>query len=118
PDSEFLVNTAQKLADAELADAIQESQGQVWRFSQRWLRPTAGTGPRAYSGQSGEGRSPTKHDALAVTAAISLSPSRGVIWLSGEVLAVLSVAIWLLAFFATRAVCRRALLPVTNMARA
>ena len=117
-DTEFLFNAAKRLTDDDRSAAVEEWQGEVWHVSQRWVRPAGETRPSGNSQESGEGPSPTKHGALGVTAAISLSPSRSVVWLSAEVLAVLSVAIWLAALVATKAVCRRALLPVTHMASA
>jgi len=105
---------AAAMMDSGRASAIEKWQGQDWQVVQRWVRPPEGLNVKPEPPDDLQ----KKYKALAVTAAVSLEPGHSVLWLIAEVLGGLSVGIWLSALVMGRAVCRRALRPVTNMALA
>lgn len=95
--------------------------GVSWVAVQRWIFPEVGspdyepsTHVQELSTQSQEGEH--KYAALSVTVGASLIPVRTTLTKLATALIVLSSAIWLLAFAASRFVCQRALLPVHRMA--
>ncbi|MFO0849276.1 MAG: ATP-binding protein [Gemmataceae bacterium] len=73
--------------------------------------PADGPTPKPAAGE-------TRYPAVAVTVGVPVGPVRAALARLGAVLAGLSVAVWLLAAVAGRAVCRRALRPLTRMAEA
>jgi len=68
--------------------------------------------------ESGPSAVPPKHGALVLTGGVSLEPVRGTLLRLAATLAGLSVGLWLLAALVGRWVARKALAPVTRMAKA
>jgi signal transduction histidine kinase len=112
----LMEDLARAMVHSGRASTIQKWQGQEWQVVQRWVRPSDGMHVKAEPPEKDDIQK--KYKALAVTAAISLEPGHSVLWLAAEVLSGLSVGIWLVALVVGRAVCRRALRPVTEMALA
>jgi signal transduction histidine kinase len=90
-------------------------QGERCRCMHRWIRPNdeAAATDSLLEGHHKE----RQFAALSITAGISLQPVRAALRRLAVVLLTLSAGIWLVALFVGRLVCRRALLPVTRMAR-
>jgi heavy metal sensor kinase len=101
--------TAELLAARDDAAERLDDRGDPWRVTRRWLRP-AQLRP--------EGPDTKKHAALELAVGVPLGPVRATLRTLAASLAGLSVAIVLLALVSGRAVCRRALAPVTRMATA
>jgi signal transduction histidine kinase len=106
---------AASLASAPGSATRLDWSGQRWQFSSRFLEPTPT--------QSGQARPPLmekdegpKYAALTITVGVSLEPVYAVLGRLLAVLVGLSLAVWLVALFVGRAVCRRVLRPVTIMA--
>jgi signal transduction histidine kinase len=115
---EVLARATHLKAGAELP-LIVDAHGQPWLVGRRRL----GRGPRAQptSGAverpvAGEGE--RKYDSLVLTVGVALGPVYAELRSLAGALAGVSVGVWLLACFAGRALCRRALRPVARMARA
>jgi heavy metal sensor kinase len=77
-----------------------------WQLARRRLEAT---GPRVVPG---------RHEALVLTAGLSLAPVQATLSTLAVTLAGLSAVLWLAAALAGRWICRRALVPVTRMAAA
>ncbi len=92
-------------------------QGQAWRVGERYLRaaPHAGA-PAAEPTAREQGQPEQRYDALVMTAGVSLEPVRATLRNLAVALVGIAAALWLLAALVGRALCRRALLPVTRMA--
>jgi heavy metal sensor kinase len=115
---DFLADTAPSQGAAVGTVTRFDSLGGRWRFRQRWLQAI-----NVESGLSSPDRTPQtldagKHQALCLTAGVLLEPVRTTLNTMAFVLAGLSLGAWMLALFAGRAICRRALRPVRSMARA
>ncbi len=93
-----------------------DSMGDRWSFRQRWLRAKKLEAAPEVVGQSPQKLDAQKHQALSLTVGVPLEPVRAALGSLGGVLAGLSLVTWLIALFAGRAVCRRALRPVRGMA--
>ena len=93
-------------SDAEAADFF---GGERWRRLQKRVQPEKAA--RRLLG-------PKEHAALVLTVAGSQAPLRATLRQLALVLAGLSLGLWASAAFLGRRLCRRALGPVTNMARA
>lgn len=91
-----------------------EWRGERWRVRQQWLVAPPAAGPTVPRPAAGE----TRYPAVAVTVGVPLGPVSAALWRVAAVLSGLSAAVWLLALVAGRAVCRRALRPLTRMADA
>jgi signal transduction histidine kinase len=114
------VDAADFLADA--ATQLRETQRPAKRVhwqEGRWLvrheRVEAANPARPFAPAAGPGQ---KFPALVVTAGTSLEPVRATLRELAAVLAAVSLAIWVAAAGAGRAVCRWALRPVSRMADA
>jgi heavy metal sensor kinase len=110
--------------DALCGDAAQDHAGPVDWQGQRWLRQqqriqatTSSLRPldTAPPSEKDQGRT---YPSLAITAGVSLAPADSELRRQAGISAGLSLGIWVLAFFLSRFICRRALLPVTRMALA
>jgi signal transduction histidine kinase len=115
---EFLVEAAAALGpDIPAVKAI-DAQGHAWRVSQR--RVAAGPLRNPSEGRLERPPEPgeVKYPALIVTAAVPLEPVAAALRALAGILAGVSLIIWLVAGIAGRALCRRALRPVTRMAQA
>jgi heavy metal sensor kinase len=97
-------------------ESIQQIVGS-WEIGRRWFRPDSQL-PNHDGGQISSPEHGPVYQALSVTAAVSLAPVNGTLRQLAMSLVALSVGIWLVAFFAGRCVCYRALLPVNRMALA
>jgi heavy metal sensor kinase len=90
-----------------------------WQFRDRRIGLPPGTAPAVASrNKSGAAPDKRKYSALTITAGVPLEPVRKTLRQLAAALAGLSLAVWVVAAFAGRAVCRRGLLPVTRMASA
>lgn len=100
-------------------DRVADAQGQPWQVARRRLLP--GPSPRRQSGaekEPAEDKSKTRYAALVLTVGVPLGPGQATLRTLAGTLAGISLIVWLLACFAGRALCRRALLPVARMAAA
>ncbi len=109
----FLENAAEQLRQDGRAMRRLDGPGGRWLVGQRWVRPAAGNGPPPAPTPPG---GDIKYGGLAITAGSALGPVQHTLRLLAAALAVLSLVIWVAAFAAGRAVCRRALWPVRRMA--
>jgi heavy metal sensor kinase len=101
-------------AERSLSDQRLERSGAHWRFRQRWVDPGAVAVPAAKS----DDKIDRVFSRLSLVVGSSLEPVRTTLrWLGGAMTA-LSIAIWTFTLIAGRSVCRRALLPVRQMADA
>lgn len=88
-------------------------QGQTWRFSKRRIEAT----PSVNGNQRGqEGNQDQKHTVLVVAAGISEEPVLQTLRTLALASAGVSLAIWAIALFFGRWICRRAVAPVSRMA--
>lgn len=101
-------------------DAVEVAwQGQAWRVGQRRLRALPRSGaPAAEPAAHEQSQAEQRYDALRITAGVSLEPVRATLRNLAVALVGVAAGLWLLAALAGRALCRRALLPVTRMASA
>ena len=119
-DKAVPADAADFLADAaaHLRETQQPAKKVRWQKG-RWLvrqeRVDAANPALAFTPPAGPEQ---KHPALVVTAGTSLEPVRATLRELAAVLATVSLAVWVLAAVAGRAVCRWALKPVTRMADA
>jgi heavy metal sensor kinase len=87
-----------------------------WLIRRQWVRSEAkGTDKQAVS-PADPHEHPVRFAALSITVGESFGPVYATLRRLATTLAALTVAIWLVAFFVGRFVCRRALLPVNRMA--
>jgi len=90
-----------------------------WQFRERRIALPAGVATTAASrDKSGASPDKRKYSALTITAGVPLEPVRKTLRLLAATLVGLSLAVWIVAALAGRAVCRRGLLLVTRMASA
>jgi heavy metal sensor kinase len=93
--------------------------GKPWRFTQRRIggRATPAPATRNPAPASGGRELPdTQYPALTITTGISLEPVYAILWPLAWALAAVSLVVWFLALIVGRAVCQRALKPVTQLA--
>jgi heavy metal sensor kinase len=81
--------------------------GRAWQVTRLRLEPDPPNADRVV---------PEKHPALTLTVAVPLDPVHATLWSLAAALAGLSFVVLLIAVFAARMVCRRALAPVGRMA--
>jgi signal transduction histidine kinase len=86
-----------------------------WQFGRRWALPSPDA-PPLDAPANPLARAAKKYKALAITVGIARAPLRNTLGLLAATLAGVSSIIWLLALVLGRIVCRRALLPVSQMA--
>jgi heavy metal sensor kinase len=113
----FLVAASKRLRSEGQSAHRLDWQGEHWLCGQREIEPATGSPENAVPRRSttvADGR--TVAARLQITAALSLEPVRATLRQLAGVMAGLSVAVWLVALFGWRLVCRRALAPVTRMA--
>ena len=94
-------------------------QSQHWYFTQRRIAARATATPaRGDAAPASGGHEPpdTKYPILAITTGISLEAVYATLWSLAWALAGVSLAVWFLALIVGRAVCHRALKPVTRLA--
>jgi signal transduction histidine kinase len=116
---DFLAEAGQALRTGARSTKRLDWQGERWQCSQRWLDAAGVDVTRpARPPQPGPKNDDGKYRALSITAGVSLEPVRATLRQLAGVLIALSVGVWLVAMFAGRAVCRRALMPVSRMAAA
>ena len=87
-----------------------------WEAGQRWIHADTEPADQVQKSQTKPHDDGPRYPTLAVTAGVSLVPIRTTLRQLTSALVGLSVGVWLLAFVASRFVCRRALLPVNLMA--
>ena len=98
---------------------LMEWHGQRWQFTQRWIGPNATPTPASEDPAPASGRREppdTRYPALAITTGISLEVVHATLGSLAWALAAVSLAVWVLALVLGRAVCQRALRPVTQLA--
>jgi signal transduction histidine kinase len=108
---DFLLEAAQTLRSSPHSTKRLNWQGERWQCSQRWLHASALATTKEKNDQP-------RYPALSITAGASLEPVRGTLRQLAGALIGLSLSIWLVVLFVGRAVCRRALAPVSRMASA
>src|SRR5262249_44051898 len=116
---DFLTRVAPQSGDDGAVREVVGPEGQRWRLAQRRL---------AYAVENGTARLPqedhppvpgeVRYPALMLTVAVSLEPTAATLRTLLAVLSGLSLGLWLVAAVPGRALGRRALAPVTRMARA
>lgn len=115
PAAEDLLTEAGKhLRDGGRASGRLGWRGARWQVSQRWVYAA----PAQASPKPAEAHHEAKYAALAITAGVPLQPMRAALRQLVWALAGVSAGIWLIALALGRAVCRRALRPVGQMAAA
>jgi heavy metal sensor kinase len=110
---EFATSAASALRASQRDAARFEWNGARWLFRQLWIESP---GPVVASPTQDEREH--KYQGLAITVGLSLAPVQADLRALAVVLAALTAAILLLGLIGGRAVCRRALRPVTVMADA
>jgi heavy metal sensor kinase len=116
---QLLRKVTERLDYEQRNSAPMDWQGQRWYFTQRWIRARAIPTPtRGNPAPASGGREPpdTKYPALAITTGISLEAVYATLWSLAWALAAVSLAVWFIALIVGRAVCQRALKPVTRLA--
>jgi signal transduction histidine kinase len=107
---------------SEASSLLEEKiRGDTWRMAQRRVPDFVSSGPRDLRpavGPDDPDRLDRVYPALSLTVAASLEPLQVKLRTLAIVLCALSVALWLLAAFLGRWLCRRALAPVSEMAAA
>jgi heavy metal sensor kinase len=112
--ADLLAEAAGRLRDAPEGTRRMHWQGERWQAGQRWVRPTGNGAPPSAPPDPKE----VKYPALVLTAAVPLDPIRSTLRQLAAALAGISAGVLIAALLAGRAVCRRALRPVTRMAAA
>ncbi len=111
----FLADAAGHLRTGERPPTRPAGQDGRWQLRQRRVRPHSPDSPAAAALPPPDegGR---KYAALAITAGVAVEPVRATLDRLLGALAGLALGVWCVALVAGRAVCRRALLPVSRMA--
>jgi heavy metal sensor kinase len=113
---DLLAKVSQDLRTSQRLSKRLHWQGERWQCSQRWIQPAITAGLKPAPAQPEPKDDGPKYSALAITVGVSLEPARATLQQLLATLVGLSLAVWLVALFLGRAVCRRALRPVTVMA--
>jgi signal transduction histidine kinase len=113
---DFLRDAGGSRNEGEQASFRASYQGRDWQISRQWIQPGADQSRTRRQSAPARAGEPTKYPALVITVAVPLEPVQSTLRKTAGVLCGLSLAIWLLALFSGRLVCRRALIPVTRMA--
>ncbi len=113
---EFLAEAAVHLSSSQPTTHGLDWRGEHWQYLQRWVQPAKKDPGKAALTEPILPTDEKKYPALLITAGVPLQPVQATLRQLAGALVGLSLAIWLLALFAGRAVCRRALLPVRRMA--
>jgi heavy metal sensor kinase len=115
PDAaEFSRATADHLRASLRTEKKIHWQGDRWQFHQLWIEaPIAGAVAKDHAADEER-----KYPALGITVGMSLEPLRRTLREIAAVLAGVSLGIWVVALLLGRLLCRRALRPVTSMAKA
>jgi heavy metal sensor kinase len=113
-DDDLLAETAERLRDGDRKARRVSWRGERWEVAQRWVYPTENAASESPPG----GKAETKYPALAITAGVPLGPMYATLRRLAWSLTGVSAVIWFLALALSRAVCRRALRPVSRMATA
>ena len=95
-----------------------DAQEQPWRLSQRVVRANSLPTPSATQITPPPEEEGPRYPMLVITAAVSLQPVNATLRNLALALSGTSLGVWLIALFAGRSLCRRALRPVTQMAAA
>jgi len=95
---------------------LMDSQGQSWRVQQRRLQGNIQSVPPAHAAK--QELTERIYSTLFLVGAASEAPMSATLRSLAWTLSGLSGGVWLLAALLARRLCRRALLPVTNMAQA
>jgi signal transduction histidine kinase len=115
------LDVAQVLLSAGLRDQGSERllwNKEPWRLKRQKIEATPKPAELAAADTTGPADEEKKHRAISIAAAIPLAPAEAALRNLGAALAGVSSVVWLAGLVAGRAVCRRALLPVANMATA
>ncbi len=113
------VDASDNLDDSQLAEVLRvhkksdsplakTGDGQTWRIVQLRVDDSAAE----------EKIPPNRHAKLVLTAAVPLDPMQRLLLNLAVALGILSVTVWVLAALGGRLLCRKALLPISRMARA
>jgi heavy metal sensor kinase len=112
----FLAEATERLRSSQRSTKRLEWRGEHWQFGQRWVQAGKQEPAQAEVETTNQMVDEKKYTALSITAGVPLDPVQAPLRELAGTLAGLSLGIWLLALFVSRAVCRRALLPVSRMA--
>jgi heavy metal sensor kinase len=113
---DFLTKASQAFRTSQRSSKRLHWQEERWQCGQRWIQQVASAAPSPPASPPDPRDDGRKYHALAITAGVSLEPARSTLRQLLATLVGLSLAVWLGALFVGRAVCRRALRPVTLMA--
>jgi signal transduction histidine kinase len=113
---DFLAEASEHLRINQRSTKRMDWQGERWQFRQRWIQPVADESAKPAVLEPVPKKDEKKYPSLSITAGVPLGPAQATLRQLAGTLAGLSVAIWLIAMFVGRIVCRRALLPVSKMA--
>jgi heavy metal sensor kinase len=108
--ADFLDEAGGRLRGTQETAGRLDWQGKDWLFRQQWVRPADGS-PRVPPDNADR-----RYPHLVVLVATPLAPVQAALARLAWALAGLSLGVWLIALLVGRAVCRRALLPVSRMA--
>src|SRR5262249_40185479 len=111
----FLAAFAEALSSGQSFTEHFDWHGERWKCSKRRVQATMAAADKRSASPPSQNDEGHKYSALQIAVAVSLEPATTTLRGLATVLFGLSVGIWLLALFAGRFVCDRALLPVTRM---
>jgi heavy metal sensor kinase len=115
-EREILDAWGAEFTNLEDARAAHAADGSDWKLARRTVRSQAAT--VSVAARQGPADAPAKSAAIIVTAGVSLEPAQATLRKLAATVGGLSIGLWLLAAATGRAVCRRALAPLTGMAQA
>jgi signal transduction histidine kinase len=113
---DFLAEASEHLRISQRSTKRLDWEGERWQFRQRWIQPRQEDAARPIASEPVSKKDEKKYPALSITAGVPLGSVQATLRQLAGAQVGLSLAIWLLAMFVGRIVCRRALLPVTKMA--
>jgi heavy metal sensor kinase len=112
----FLAEASERLRTSAGSPQLVNRQGEHWQFGRRWVQPDKQAPARPHTEEANPKTDEKEYAALSITAGVPLDPVHVTLRQLAVTLIGLSTAIWTLALFAGRVICRRALLPVARMA--
>jgi heavy metal sensor kinase len=118
---DFLPDVSRRLVSDPANDHVEDYGGQTWKTLQRRVPRILPSQSEEFRGSAGSEDADLHarfYPALTLTVSTSLEPVRLTLRNLAVALGGLSLAIWLLAAIVGRWLCRRALVPVTDMATA
>jgi heavy metal sensor kinase len=113
---DFLAEATEHLRFSQRSTKRLDWQGERWQFRQRSIRHEHEETGKPVVIEPIPKKVETNYPALSITAGVPLGPIQATLRQLAGTLFGLSAAIWLMAMFVGRIICRRALRPVSKMA--